>query len=284
MEKTIETQILELADKKVEIEGEISLLSSSANSHKLTVETLEKEINGLNARIAELQKVKQDAEKSASDSVATLKSVRDKVATEIAALNKSVTDKESEKKTLEGEIAELNAAITVATQAQLTVEGSLAKAQADHAAFTKHADSEKTRIMGELKELDDAAKAQVVVIESQTAVQTTLDEQISTKREVVAELDTDIESKTKRAATVTTELQTLETKHANRMKVTGEEFKTFMDETEAAKKKASESLALVEASLKENEAKAVAQATRHDELEQRENFLKERYQRAGIAW
>lgn len=284
MEKTIETQILELADKKVEIEAEISRLSSSANTHKLNVENLEKEIERLNAVILDLQKQKEDAEKSASDSVTTLKSVREKVATEIAALNKSVTDKESEKKTLEGEIAELNAAITVATQAQLTVEGSLAKAQADYTAFTKHADSEKTRIMGELKELDDAAKAQVVVIESQTAVQTTLDEQISSKREVVAELDTDIESKTKRAATVTVELQTLEENHKNRMKVTGEEFKTFMDETEAAKKKASESLALVEASLKDNEAKAVAQATRHEELEQRENFLKERYQRAGIAW
>jgi len=278
MEKTIETQILELADKKVEIEAEISRLSSSANTHKLNVENLEKEIERLNAVILDLQKQKEDAEKSASDSVTTLKSVREKVAAEIAALNKSVTDKEEEKKKLEGEIAELNAAITVATQAQLTVEGSLAKAQADYAAFTKHADSEKTRIMGELKELDDAAKAQVVVIESQTAVQTTLDEQISSKREVVAELDTDIESKTKRAATVTVELQTLEETHKNRMKVTGEEFKTFMDETEAAKKKASESLALVEASLKDNEAKAVAQATRHEELEQRENFLKERYQ------
>ena len=266
------------------LEENIGKLSNVENTYKLKVETVEREVATIEEtkkqKLGELSAVETDLKNALESAGKQKKSALDSAtdATE------KVTALEAQKKTLEGEIAEINAALVVATQAKIVTEESLSKAQEAHKAFMVHAESEKTRILGELKELDDAAKAQVVVIEAQSATQTSLDEQISSKRGVVTQLDTDIETKTERVSTVTTELRNLEVTHKNRMKATGEEFDTFMTETDAAKKKAAAELEVVEADLEAKNAKAVEWVGREEEMSQREQFLKERYKKAGIAW
>lgn len=274
----------ELVAKNAALEENIGKLSNVENTYKLKVEEVEREIATIEKtkkqKLGELSAVETDL-KNALESAAKQKKSAIDGAVEVT---EKVTALEAQKKTLENEIAEINAALIVATQAKTVTEESLAKAQEAHKTFMVHAESEKTRIKDELKQLDDAAKAQVVVIEAQSATQIALDAEISTKKGVVSQLDTDIETKTERVSTVTTELQNLEETHKNRMKATGEEFKTFMDETEAAKKKAAEELAIVEADLEAKNAKAVEWVGREEEMNQREQFLKERYKKAGIAW
>lgn len=274
----------ELVAEITQLETKIESLSNVENTHKLNIETLEGEIATLEStkeqKLGELSAIETDLA-NAIESAGTQKKTALKEAGEAT---EQVTELQATKKRLEDEVGEINAAITVATKAQLVTEESLAKAQDAHKAFVAHADSEKARILGELKHLDETAKAQVVVIEQQTALQTTLDEQNSTKQGQLQQLDTDIESKTEALATVTTELQTLEDTHAERMKTTGEEFKTFLDETEKAKAVAAEELKKVEDELSAKQSQAVAWVAREEELNQREQFIKERYAKAGIAW
>jgi predicted nucleic acid-binding Zn-ribbon protein len=284
METPLEKQVRELTEKKATLENDLVALGNAANTSQLRKETLEKEIEGLTADIAALIKQKEDAEKGAADSVKTLKGVREKVAAEIAALNKSVTDKESEKKVVEHNLAEINAAITVATNARITTEELLAKAQAAHKAFMTHAESEKTRITGELKQLDDTAKAQVVVIESQTALQTSLDEQNSIKSNELAGIEDNIEIATKRLATVTTDVATAEREHAQKLAAMAEEFETISSETAAKTKKAKDELEAVEADLEHKKANAIAMVTREEQLDAKEAYLKERYLKANVPW
>ncbi len=284
METLLEKQVRELTEKKTTLENDIVALGNAANTSQLRKETLEKEIESLTAEITALVKQKEDAEKSAADSVKTLKGVREKVAAEIAALNKSVTDKESEKKVVEHNLAEINAAIIVATSARITTEELLAKAQAAHKAFMTHAESEKTRITGELKQLDDTAKAQVVVIESQTALQTSLDEQISTKSNELAGIEDNIEIADKRLATVTTDVATAEREHAQKLAAMAEEFETVSSETAAKTKKAKDELEAVEADLEHKKTNAIAMVTREEQLDAKEAYLKERFLKAGVPW
>lgn len=267
-----------------QLETKIGNLSNVENTHKLNIENLEGEIATLEStkeqKLGELSAVETDLANTI-ESAGTQKKHSLKEATEAT---EKVTELQATKKRLEDELGEINAAITVATQAQIVTEGSLAKAQEAHKAFMAHADGEKARILSELKQLDETAKAQVVVIEQQTALQTTLDASISTKQGELTQIESSIESAQNRHATVTTELQMLEDTHAERMKVTGEEFKTFIDETEKAKVVATEELKKVEDELTAKQSQAVAWVAREEELKQREQFIKERYAKAGIAW
>ena len=259
----------ELVADIARLEGEIGTLSNSKNTHQLNLETIEGEVataeKERDAKLAELSMVEKDLEVA---QISAANSKKD-LMLEVDQLRFRVTD-----------LVRINEGCAL-----LKVEReALEVVMAEHEAFIAHAVSEKTRILAELKGLDDTAKAQAEVIVMQTTVQTSLDEQISSKRGVVEQLDTDIETKTERSATVTTELQNLEETHKNRMKATGEKFETFMTETDGAKKKAAEELAVVEADLETKNAQAVAWVGREEEMNQREQFLKERYKKAGITW
>lgn len=176
----------ELVAANKSLEESISKLSNVENTYKLKAEEGQREVAAIDKTIAEKQEEKLAAEKGAEQSVATLKIVRENVDKEISALNQSVVDKTTEKKKLDADLAEINGVITVATQARVTTEGLLTKAQAEHRLFMAHAENEKARILAELKQLDETAKAQVVVIESQTALQTSLDTQNAAKSKELA--------------------------------------------------------------------------------------------------
>lgn len=286
MEKKTPEQLKkeELVADIANLEREIGTLSNSKNTHQLNLQAIEGEVataeKERDAKLAELAVVENDLEItqiSAADSKKTLM-------LEVDQLRFRVTDLESIKSRLEKDLETVEVRINE-TRALLTTERqALEVVMAEHEAFMAHAVSEKTRILAELKGLDETAKEQVVVIQSQTATQTSLDEQILTKKGELSVLEDNIESATERHATVTVELQTLEETHANCMKTTGDEFKTFMHETEAAKTVASEALEVVESDLEKKNALAVSWVAREEELNQREQFMKDRYAKAGIDW
>lgn len=279
-----ETKNETLVAQNASLEENIGKLSNVENTYKLKAEEGEQKLAAIDKEIAEKQEEKTAAEKGAEQSVATLKIVRENVDKEISALNQSVVDKTTEKKKLDSEVVEINGIITVATSARITTEELLAKAQADHKAFMTHAESEKARITDELKQLDDTAKAQVVVIQSQSTTQTFLDEQILTKKGELAVVEDNIEIANERYATVTTDVTKAERDHAEKLAAMVEESNTVSSEIAAATTKAKEELVVVEADLETKRAQAIMISTRGEQLDQKELYLKDKFQKAGIPW